>query len=264
MEILEFLGYFGAILVGLILGLIGGGGSILTLPILVYLLGVDAVTATGYSLFIIGITSLVGTLRNAKEKKIDLKIGLLFTIPKLLSLYFTRLVILPSMPIEILSIGDFILMKPMAIMILFAAIMLLASYSMIKGRKDEEVDKKTTNFAKLSFVGLGVGLLSGLVGAGGGFIITPALVFFAYLPMKNAVATSIFIIAINSLLGFTGDIGKYEMDWPFLVLFSSLSIVGIFIGIYLTRFISGPQLKKGFGWFVLIMGTFILLKEIFL
>lgn len=264
MEILEFLGYFGAILVGLILGLIGGGGSILTLPILVYLLGVDAVTATGYSLFIIGITSLVGTLRNAKEKKIDLKIGLLFTIPTLLSLYFTRLVILPSIPIEILSIGDFILMKPMAIMILFAAIMLLASYSMIKGRKDEEVDKKTTNFAKLSFVGLGVGLLSGLVGAGGGFIITPALVFFAYLPMKNAVATSIFIIAINSLLGFTGDIGKYEMDWPFLVLFSSLSIVGIFIGIYLTRFISGPQLKKGFGWFVLIMGTFILLKEIFL
>lgn len=264
MEILEFLGYFGAILVGLILGLIGGGGSILTLPNLVYLLGVDAVTATGYSLFIIGITSLVGTLRNAKEKKIDLKIGLLFTIPTLLSLYFTRLVILPSIPIEILSIGDFILMKPMAIMILFAAIMLLASYSMIKGRKDEEVDKKTTNFAKLSVVGLGVGLLSGLVGAGGGFIITPALVFFAYLPMKNAVATSIFIIAINSLLGFTGDIGKYEMDWPFLVLFSSLSIVGIFIGIYLTRFISGPQLKKGFGWFVLIMGTFILLKEIFL
>ncbi|MDG2464726.1 MAG: sulfite exporter TauE/SafE family protein [Crocinitomicaceae bacterium] len=264
MEILEFLGYFGAILVGLILGLIGGGGSILTLPILVYLLGVNAVTATGYSLFIIGITSLVGTLRNAKEKKIDFKIGLLFTIPTLLSLYFTRLVILPSIPIEILSIGDFILMKPMAIMILFAAIMLLASYSMIKGRKDEEVDKKTTNFAKLSFVGLGVGLLSGLVGAGGGFIITPALVFFAYLPMKNAVATSIFIIAVNSLLGFTGDIGKYEMDWPFLVLFSSLSIVGIFIGIYLTRFISGPQLKKGFGWFVLIMGTFILLKEIFL
>lgn len=264
MEILEFLGYFGAILVGLILGLIGGGGSILTLPILVYLLGVNAVTATGYSLFIIGITSLVGTLRNAKEKKIDFKIGLLFTIPTLLSLYFTRLVILPSIPIEILSIGDFILMKPMAIMILFAAIMLLASYSMIKGRKDEEVDKKTTNFAKLSVVGLGVGLLSGLVGAGGGFIITPALVFFAYLPMKNAVATSIFIIAVNSLLGFTGDIGKYEMDWPFLVLFSSLSIVGIFIGIYLTRFISGPQLKKGFGWFVLIMGTFILLKEIFL
>ena len=264
MEILEFLGYFGAILVGLILGLIGGGGSILTLPNLVYLLGVDAVTATGYSLFIIGITSLVGTLRNAKEKKIDFKICLLFTIPTLLSLYFTRLVILPSIPIEILSIGDFILMKPMAIMILFAAIMLLASYSMIKGRKDEEVDKKTTNFSKLSFVGLGVGLLSGLVGAGGGFIITPALVFFAYLPMKNAVATSIFIIAVNSLLGFTGDIGKYEMDWPFLVLFSSLSIVGIFIGIYLTRFISGPQLKKGFGWFVLIMGTFILLKEIFL
>ena len=264
MEILVFLGYFGAILVGLILGLIGGGGSILTLPILVYLLGVDAVTATGYSLFIIGITSFVGTLRNANEKKIDFKIGLLFTIPTLLSLYFTRLVILPSIPIEILSIGDFILMKPMTIMILLAAIMLLASYSMIKGRKDEEVDKKTTNFAKLSVVGLGVGLLSGLVGAGGGFIITPALVFFAYLPMKNAVATSIFIIAVNSLLGFTGDIGKHEMDWPFLLLFSSLSIVGIFIGIYLTRFISGTQLKKGFGWFVLIMGTFILLKEIFL
>ena len=264
MEIIEFLGFFGAILVGLILGLIGGGGSILTLPILVYLLGVDAVTATGYSLFIIGITSLVGTLRNVKEKKIEFKTGLLFTIPTLLALYFTRLIILPAIPQEILNIGDFILMKPMAIMILFAAVMLLASYSMIKGRKDEDTIKKTPNLAKLGVVGLGVGLLSGLVGAGGGFIIIPALVFFAYLPMKNAVATSIFIIAINSLLGFTGDIGKYEMDWPFLLLFSSLSIVGVFLGIYLTRFISGPQLKKGFGWFVLIMGTFILLKEIIL
>jgi hypothetical protein len=262
MEIVEILGYFGAILVGLILGLIGGGGSILTLPILVYLLGVDTVIATGYSLFIIGITSLVGTIRNLKEKKIDFKIGIIFTVPALLTLYFTRAIVVPAIPDVIFSIDSIQLSKSMAIMVLFALVMLIASYSMIKGRTDKEFEGKKPKLLNLIFVGIGVGLLSGLVGAGGGFIIIPALVFFAYLPMKNAVATSIFIIAINSLLGFTGDIGKYTMDWNFLFLFSSLSIVGIFLGIYLTKFISGKQLKKGFGYFVLVMGTFIILREI--
>lgn len=262
MEIVALLGYFGAILVGLILGLIGGGGSILTLPILVYLLEVDAVMATGYSLFIIGATSLVGTFRNLKEKKIDFKIGIIFTIPALLILYLTRSIIVPAIPEVVLKIGEFELSKSMAIMVLFAVVMLIASYSMIKGRQDKELEGKKPKLLNLIIVGIGVGLLSGLVGAGGGFIIIPALVFFAYLPMKNAVATSIFIIAINSLLGFTGDIGKYEIDWSFLLLFSGLSIVGIFLGIYLTKFVSGKQLKKGFGYFVLIMGTFIILREV--
>lgn len=262
MEFIEIIGYFGALLVGLILGLLGGGGSILTLPILVYLLGVDAVIATGYSLFIIGSTSLVGTIRNAGKKKIDFKIGILFTIPTLITLYLTRSFIVPAIPDVILKIGNSSLSKSMSIMVLFALVMLVASYSMIKGRKDAEGERQAPNYVNLTLIGLAVGLLSGLVGAGGGFIIIPALVYFAYLPMKNAVATSIFIIAINSLLGFSGDIGKYEMDWTFLLTFSGLSIIGIFIGIYLTKFISGNQLKKGFGYFVLAMGTFILLREV--
>ncbi len=262
MELTAFLGYFGAVLVGLILGLIGGGGSILTLPILVYLLGIDAVMAIGYSLFIVGITSLVGSLRNIKEKRINFRIGLLFAAPALATLYLTRYFLVPAIPDPLLNIGNFHLSKSMAVMVLFAIVMLIASYSMIKGRKDAEQIVSTPKLLNLIIVGVGVGLLSGLVGAGGGFIIIPALVFFAYLPMKNAVATSIFIIAINSLLGFTADIGKYAMDWPFLLIFSSLSILGIFIGIYLTRFVSGNQLKKGFGWFVLVMGTFIILTEI--
>lgn len=262
MELTEFLGYFGAVLVGLILGLIGGGGSILTLPILVYFLGIDTVVATGYSLFIVGITSLVGTLRNAGEKKINFKIGLLFAAPALFTLYFTRLFIVPGIPDPILKTDVFELSKSMGIMILFAIVMLLASYSMIKGRKDSEQPSSDPNFLKLSIVGVFVGLLSGLVGAGGGFIIIPALVYFANLPMKNAVATSIFIIAINSLIGFTGDLGTYEIDWIFLSIFSALSIAGIFLGIYFTRFVSGNQLKKGFGWFVLVMGTFIIIREV--
>ena len=262
MEITEILGYFGAILVGLVLGLIGGGGSILTLPILVYLLGVDTVIATGYSLFIIGITSLVGTFRNAGKKKIEFKTGLLFTIPTLITLYLTRSFIVPAIPNVIIDTSSFSLSKSMVIMVLFAIVMLIASYSMIKGRKDIEGEVNKPVLIRLLIVGIAVGLLSGLVGAGGGFIIIPALVYFAFMPMKRAVATSIFIIAINSLLGFTGDIGKYDMDWPFLITFSSLSIVGIFLGIYLTKFISGNHLKKGFGYFVLAMGTFIILREV--
>ncbi len=262
MEIIDFLGYAAAILVGLILGLIGGGGSILTLPILVYLFQIEAVVATGYSLFIIGISSLIGTFFNARENKIEFKIGFLFSIPALSTLYLTRKYFIPVIPDILFTWEDFTLAKSAVIMVLFSVVMLLASYSMIKGRKDENLTLQKTNYLRLAGIGIGVGFLSGMVGAGGGFIIIPALIYFANLPMKKAVATSIFVIAINSLLGFLGDVGNYTIDWVFLGIFSSLAILGIILGIYLTRFISGNQLKKGFGYFVLAMGVFILLREI--
>lgn len=261
MSIIEIFGFASALLIGLILGLIGGGGSILSLPVLVYLLSVEPIIATTYSLFIVGATSLVGTLRYRNEKKINFKIGLLFTVPTLLTLYVTRHFILPAIPEVFGEINGFPIEKSDAIMVLFAVVMLMASYFMIKGRPDRTEALDQIKLTNLIFAGMGVGLLSGLVGAGGGFIIIPTLIYFAYLPVKNAIATSLFIIAINSLLGFAGDLFTYKMDWMLLLVFSFFSIVGVFIGIYLTRFIQGTYLKKAFGWFVLCMAIFILIKE---
>jgi len=258
------LGYIGAIIVGLTLGLLGGGGSILTVPILVYLLGTNPVLATAYSLFVVGATSLVGAIRNMAKGMVDIKIAIIFAIPAFIAVYLTRAYIVPAIPEEIISIGDFTLTKDLGIMLFFAIIMLAASYSMIRGRKEKEVaEAHKLNVPLIVLEGAVVGVLTGIVGAGGGFLIIPALVLFANLPMKKAVATSLLIIAAKSLIGFIGDVQNLVIDWSFLLIFTGLSIVGIFIGIYLNRFINGKHLKKAFGWFVLIMGIYIILKELF-
>lgn len=259
------LGYLGALLVGLTLGLLGGGGSILTVPILVYVLGINPVLATAYSLFVVGTTSLVGAVRNMIKGMVDIKVAIVFAIPAFIAVYLTRRYLVPAIPDEILTFGDFVLTKDLAVMLFFAVIMLAASVSMIRGRKEKEVDEDAP--LKLPLIvleGVVVGVLTGLVGAGGGFLIIPALVLFANLPMKRAVATSLVIIAVKSLIGFVGDIQNLVIDWPFLLTFTGFSIVGIFIGIYLNRFIDGKHLKKAFGWFVLVMGIYIIVKELFL
>lgn len=259
------LGYLGALLVGLTLGLLGGGGSILTVPILVYVLGINPVLATAYSLFVVGTTSLVGAIRNMIKGMVDIKVAIVFAIPAFIAVYLTRRYLVPAIPDEILTFGDFVLTKDLAVMLFFAVIMLAASVSMIRGRKEKEVDEDAP--LKLPLIvleGVVVGVLTGLVGAGGGFLIIPALVLFANLPMKRAVATSLVIIAVKSLIGFVGDIQNLVIDWPFLLTFTGFSIVGIFIGIYLNRFIDGKHLKKAFGWFVLVMGIYIIVKELFL
>ena len=259
------LGYIGALLVGLTLGLLGGGGSILTVPILVYLLGTNPVLATAYSLFVVGTTSLVGAIRNMANGMVDMKIAVVFAIPAFLAVYLTRRFLVPAIPDEIFTVGNFILTKDLGIMLFFAVIMLAASYSMIKGRKEEQTEKrKKLNIPLIILEGFIVGVLTGIVGAGGGFLIIPALVLFANLPMKRAVATSLLIIAAKSLIGFLGDVQNLEMDWIFLLTFTTLSIIGIFIGIYLNKFINGKSLKKGFGWFVLVMGIYIIIKELFI
>ena len=154
--------------------------------------------------------------------------------------------------------------KNLAIMLFFAIIMLLASVSMIRNKRKEtdEEAEITYNYPLIIVEGLVVGTITGIVGAGGGFLIIPALVLLAKLPMKKAVATSLFIIAIKSLIGFLGDVQNLEIDWPFLLIFTGISIVGIFIGIWLNKFIDGKKLKKAFGWFVLVMGIYIIYKEI--
>ncbi len=264
MDIQQLLGYFGALLIGVVLGLIGGGGSILTVPILVYLMFVNPVTATAYSLFIVGVTALVGAIRNIQKGLVDFKTAIVFAIPAFIAVYSTRKYLVPAIPEELFSIGSFVMTKNIAIMLFFAIIMLVASVSMIRNKRNEtDVESVITyNIPLIIIEGFVVGVLTGIVGAGGGFLIIPALVLFAKLPMKKAVATSLLIIAIKSLIGFIGDIENLDIDWSFLIRFTMISVAGIFLGIYLSKFINGKSLKKSFGWFVLIMAVYIVWKEL--
>ena len=264
MEIQQLLGYFGALIIGIVLGLIGGGGSILTVPILVYLLYINPVTATAYSLFVVGVSALVGAFRNMQKGLVDFRTAIVFTIPAFIAVYATRKFLVPAIPEELFTVGDFIMTRDIAIMLFFAMVMLLASVSMIRNKREEtdEQSEISYNYPLIVVEGLVVGVLTGIVGAGGGFLIIPALVLLAKLPMKKAVATSLFIIAIKSLIGFIGDVENLEIDWYFLLSFTAISVVGIFLGIYFNKFIEGKKLKKGFGWFVLIMGVYIIYKEL--
>lgn len=257
----EFFGYLGALLIGLVLGLTGGGGSIMTVPVLVYLLGINPVIATAYSLFIVGTTSAFGSILNYRKGLVEVKTGLKFAIPSFIAIYFTRKIIVPAIPETLFTIQKTAVTKDFFIMTLFAIVMMLASFSMLSEKKIE-VPKKEPNIVFTIVQIFFVGIIIGLVGAGGGFLIIPVLVFLAKLPMKKAIGTSIFIIAINSLIGFTGDIENISPDWSFLLIFSAISILGIFAGIYLNKFINEKNLKKGFGWFVLAMSILILTKEI--
>ncbi|PKD19104.1 permease [Salegentibacter salinarum] len=264
MELIDILGYFGALVIGITLGLIGGGGSILTVPVLVYLLSINPVTATAYSLFVVGASTLVGAINNMKKKLVDLRTATVFAIPAFIAVYGTRKYLVPAIPDHIFTLWGFEVTKDIGIMLFFAIIMVVASISMIKGNGKEELQevKVKYNYPLIIVEGVVVGILTGIVGAGGGFLIIPALVLLAKLPMKKAVATSLLIIAVKSLIGFIGDVENLEIDWVFLMIFTGLSIAGIFLGGYLNKFIDGGKLKKGFGWFVLVMGIYIIGKEL--
>lgn len=263
MEMVEIFGFAGAFLIGVVLGLIGGGGSILTVPVLVYLLYINPVTATAYSLFVVGFSALIGAFQNMKKGLVDFKTAIVFSIPAFIAVYATRKFIVPAIPDELFSLGSFVVTKNVGIMLFFAIIMLMASISMIwsNGVENETQEKVRYNYPLIVLEGLLVGLLTGVVGAGGGFLIIPALVLLAKLPMKKAIATSLLIIAIKSLIGFIGDIENLEIDWNFLLLFTGLSVLGIFVGTWLSKFIDSKKLKRGFGWFVLVMGIYIIIKE---
>lgn len=261
---MELLGYIASILIGVSLGLIGSGGSILTVPVLVYLFSVDAVAATAYSLFIVGFTAAVGSIGYFKKGLVNVKTALIFGAPSIVTVFLTRAYLVPSIPKEIFSVGDFVVTKSILMMLLFAVLMVAASYSMIKkDKKKTEVDlgPQKFNHPIILLEGAIVGVVTGLVGAGGGFLIIPALVLLSKLPMKEAVGTSLVIIAAKSLIGFFGESGETVINWILLSSVAAFATVGIFIGIYLSKKIDGAKLKPIFGWFVLIMGVYIIVKE---
>ena len=265
MDSIVIIGFASAILIGVSLGLIGGGGSILTVPVLVYILGVNPVLATAYSLFVVGSTSLVGAGTYMKKGLVNYKTALVFAIPSFIAVFLTRKFLVPALPDPLFTVGEAIITKNIGIMVFFALIMLAASYSMITAKKCVDCDEDEPvvfNFPMIALEGSVVGVITGIVGAGGGFLIIPALVLLAKLPMKMAVGTSLLIIAAKSLIGFLGDLSSQTIDWQMLLIFTSLSIVGIFIGSGLSKRINEKILKTGFGWFVLAMGIYIITKEL--
>ena len=257
---MEILGYVGALFIGLVLGLTGGGGSILTVPILVYLMSVSPVTATAYSLFIVGTTSTFGAIQNYRKNLVDIKNGFIFAIPSFIAVYLTRKFIVPRIS-EIIIESPILITKNTFLMLFFAVIMIFGALSVLKKKSQDNNNEEKRNLILIGIQTFTIGIIIGLVGAGGGFLIIPSLILFAKLPIRKAVGTSLFIIAMNSLVGFIGDVQNLVIDWLFLLTFSAISVVGIFLGMYLTKYTNESQLKKIFAYFVLVMAAIILLKE---
>lgn len=264
---MEIIGYLSAILIGFSLGLIGGGGSILTVPALVYLMGIDPIQAGGYSLFIVGLTALIGGLNYFRKNEVDVRTGILFSIPSFLGVYTSRVFIIPKLPTVIFSVGNLQLTKPVLIMLVFSVLMLMASINMVRGQKTVIIAhpnrKNSKNLISILGLGFAVGSVAGFVGAGGGFLIIPALIFLVQMTMRHAIGTSLMIIAIQSLLGFLSEVkSQQSIDWSLLSAFAAIAMFGLFLGMKLSYKISEKNLKKIFGYFVLILATLIFLDQL--
>ena len=260
---MDIAGYLASVFIGIFLGLIGGGGSILTVPVLVYLFHTDTILSTTYSLFVVGTTSLIGAFFYFKRRQVNLNTAVVFGLPSIAAVFLTRIFLIPVIPETLFQIGSFALTKSVFFMLLFGVLMVAAAYSMIRKKAVEESEEKTgkPKNALLILQGMFVGLVTGLVGAGGGFLIIPALVNFLKLPMKTAIGTSLAIISINSLTGFLFSLKNSAIHWNFLLLISGLALAGLFIGMMFSRKIDGSKLKPAFGLIVLIMGIYILFRE---
>ncbi len=261
---MEIVGYFAALLIGLSLGLIGGGGSILTIPVLVYLFGLSPSIATGYSLFIVGCSSLAGAWKNYRKGNIHFKASFYFGISSIITVVLIRKFVMPVLPEHFFMIGNFIVTKSLVTMLLFAMVMIVASLNMIKKQVVKtDPDDHRIHLTKALIRGVEVGILTGVLGAGGGFLIIPILIFSFHLNMKEAIGTSLLIIAMNSLFGFAGDLFHHPFNWGLLLPITFISITGTFIGLRLGQDLPEEKLKKWFGWFVLVMGIYIIIHELF-
>jgi len=261
------LGYLASVIMGISLGLIGGGGSILTVPILLYFFHQDPILATTNSLFVVGITALVGAALNARKGRVDFKTGFIFALPSFAGVYVSRHFLLPSLPEVLFSANSFTLTKPVLVVVAFSALMVMASRAMIRSGSALAASpaigiSRTSPALSISMKGFTIGCVTGLVGAGGGFLIIPALVLLLRLPMRVAIGTSLAIIAANSLFGFALSQSKSATDWPLLFSICGLGIVGIFLGQMLSSKVPEKHLKKGFGYFVLAIGSLMLFDQV--
>lgn len=256
-----FLGYIFSIFIGISLGLMGGGGSILTVPVLVYLFNINPVLATTYSLFIVGMGSMFGVYAYLKQKLVNLGAVLNFGVPSVIAIFITRKFLLPHIPSVLFTVEGFAITRELFLMLLFSVLMIGASYSMIRKRKTDLSLSGKPKPATMAFQGVIVGFLTGIVGVGGGFLIIPSLNILGKLSMKEAIGTSLAIIVLNSLVGFAGSLGHFTPDWAFLLSVTAVAVTGIFIGTQLSKKIEGTKLKPAFGWFILCMGIYIIAKE---
>ncbi len=298
---MELIGYLAAVIMGLSLGLIGGGGSILTVPILIYFFKQEALIATTESLFVVGAAALLGAIINAKKGFVDFKTGFNFALPSFLGVFLVRKFFLPSLPNSIQITNELVITKAFLVLVSFAILMILASRAMIKSGKassakapakpspakvpttkftpadlaagaqldpasstpNTSAPQKNFNYFSVVLNGFFVGCTTGFVGAGGGFLIIPALVILLRLPMKIAVGTSLTIIAANALFGFAISFGDQAIQWPLLLSIFFLGAIGMLLGNHYSTKINEAKLKKGFGYFVLLIGSLILAEQIF-
>lgn len=240
------LAVFLALLIGVLLGLLGGGGAILTTPILVYVIGLDAKEAMTGSLVIVGFTSAVSMVFHARLGHVDFRTGAIFGGAGMVGAF------LGGRLAELLS-GKVLLIS-------FAALMLVTAIMMLRGRRDLNGDGHM-HAAKAIAAGASVGFVAGLLGAGGGFLIVPALVLFGSVPMRRAIGTSLFVITLQSLAGFAGHIAHSSVKIAVLGPVMLAAILGTLAGVRLAQRVSVNALRRAFGWFVLAMGIFVLAKE---
>ena len=252
------------LLMGFTLGLLGGGGSILSVPILVYVFKFSAVKATAYSLFIVGCSASVGAIRNYKKRTINSSLAVSLSLPGLLGVYISRTIIIPKLPDVILKINELEVSKNNFILLCFSFLMLIASYSMIFGRKESSKKIRDLRMPEKITMGLLIGVITGFVGAGGGFIIVPVLIYFFDLETKKAIGTSLMVISINSLMGFLGSSlnSLQEIDFELLISLSAIASMGILSGAYLNQFVPAKRLKQGFGFFVVALGIWISYQQL--
>ena len=266
MELIEFLGYISAVAIGISLGLIGGGGSILAVPALAYLFAIDEKIATAYSLFIVGVSALIGGVKQHLKGYVDWLTVVVFGIPSIIGVTVVRYYIIPILPDVMFTLGTLEVTRRMVMFGLFAVLMIPAGITMLRSKQyTPKSNTVSYNYPLILLEGIVIGAITGLIGAGGGFLIIPALVILANIEIKTAIGTSLIIIAIKSLSGFfLGDAFTLDINWSFLTLFTSLSLIGIFVGAYLANFLNGQRLKKGFAYFIFVMATFIFYMEFFI